>query len=70
MSLLRHTELIPADKAFYEAGLACKVGQLFHFTYNHGPQLVSVTDLAFFNIHPPVRAKKDYKLWVKLLHVV
>lgn len=26
VSLLRHTELIPADKAFYEAGLACKVG--------------------------------------------
>ncbi len=25
VSLLRHTELIPADKAFYEAGLACKV---------------------------------------------
>ncbi|XP_028253563.1 intraflagellar transport protein 172 homolog [Parambassis ranga] len=24
VSLLRHTELIPADKAFYEAGLACK----------------------------------------------
>lgn len=25
VSLLRHTELVPADKAFYEAGLACKV---------------------------------------------
>lgn len=25
VSLLRHTELIPADKAFYEAGLACRV---------------------------------------------
>lgn len=25
ISLLRHTELIPADKAFYEAGLAAKV---------------------------------------------
>ncbi|CAG5928433.1 unnamed protein product [Menidia menidia] len=24
VSLLRHTEIIPADKAFYEAGLACK----------------------------------------------
>ncbi|XP_037837544.1 intraflagellar transport protein 172 homolog [Kryptolebias marmoratus] len=24
VSLLRHTELIPADKAFYEAGLACR----------------------------------------------
>ncbi|XP_005948489.1 intraflagellar transport protein 172 homolog [Haplochromis burtoni] len=24
VSLLRHTELVPADKAFYEAGLACK----------------------------------------------
>ncbi|KAK2889898.1 intraflagellar transport protein 172 homolog isoform X2 [Channa argus] len=24
LSLLRHTELIPADKAFYEAGLACR----------------------------------------------
>uniref|UniRef100_A0A8C0FR79 Intraflagellar transport protein 172 homolog n=1 Tax=Bubo bubo TaxID=30461 RepID=A0A8C0FR79_BUBBB len=26
VSLLRHTELIPADKAFYEAGMAAKVG--------------------------------------------
>lgn len=25
VSLLRHTELVPADRAFYEAGLACKV---------------------------------------------
>lgn len=25
VSLLRHTMLIPADRAFYEAGLACKV---------------------------------------------
>lgn len=25
VSLLRHTELIPADKAFYEAGLSCRV---------------------------------------------
>ena len=24
VSLLRHTEIIPADKAFYEAGMACK----------------------------------------------
>lgn len=29
VSLLRHTELVPADKAFYEAGLACKVGPPF-----------------------------------------
>ncbi|KAJ4920615.1 hypothetical protein JOQ06_027754, partial [Pogonophryne albipinna] len=30
VSLLRHTELVPADKAFYEAGLACRVAeQLF-----------------------------------------
>ena len=25
VSLLRHTDIIPADKAFYEAGMACKV---------------------------------------------
>lgn len=25
VSLLRHTELVPADKAFYEAGVACRV---------------------------------------------
>ena len=24
ISLLRHTDIIPADKAFYEAGLACR----------------------------------------------
>lgn len=26
VSLLRHTDIIPADKAFYEAGMMCKVG--------------------------------------------
>lgn len=25
VSLLRHTQLLPADKAFYEAGIAAKV---------------------------------------------
>ena len=25
VALLRHTDIIPADKAFYEAGLACRV---------------------------------------------
>ena len=25
VSLLRHTDVIPADKAFYEAGIMCKV---------------------------------------------
>lgn len=25
VSLLRHTDIIPADKAFYEAGIMCKV---------------------------------------------
>lgn len=25
VSLLRHTQLLPADKAFYEAGIATKV---------------------------------------------
>jgi len=25
VSLLRHTDIIPADKAFYEAGMMCKV---------------------------------------------
>jgi len=27
VSLLRHTDMIPADKAFYEAGTLCKVTQ-------------------------------------------
>lgn len=36
ISLLRHTELIPADKAFYEAGLAAKVNsQLQTHTHIH-----------------------------------
>ena len=26
ISMLRHTDIIPADKAFYEAGVMCKVG--------------------------------------------
>lgn len=30
ISLLRHTELIPADKAFYEAGIAAKVRTICH----------------------------------------
>jgi len=25
VSLLRHTDIIPADKAFFEAGIQCKV---------------------------------------------
>lgn len=25
VSLLRHTDIVPADKAFYEAGMTCKV---------------------------------------------
>ena len=25
VALLRHTDIIPADKAFYEAGVACRV---------------------------------------------
>lgn len=28
VSLLRHTDLIPADKAFYEAGMMCRVRQI------------------------------------------
>jgi intraflagellar transport protein 172 len=28
ISLLRHTDVIPADKAFYEAGVMCKVNTL------------------------------------------
>lgn len=30
ISLLRHTELLPADKAFYEAGIAAKVRGVCH----------------------------------------
>lgn len=30
ISLLRHTELLPADKAFYEAGIAAKVRAVCH----------------------------------------
>ena len=26
IAMLRHTDVIPADKAFYEAGIMCKVG--------------------------------------------
>ena len=26
VSLLRHSDIIPVDKAFYEAGIDCKVG--------------------------------------------
>ena len=26
IAMLRHTDIIPADKAFYEAGIMCKVG--------------------------------------------
>ena len=30
VSLLRHTDIIPADKAFFEAGLMTKVSYMFH----------------------------------------
>lgn len=30
VSLLRHTDIIPADKAFYEAGVMCKVTSATH----------------------------------------
>lgn len=29
VSVLRYTHILPADKAFYEAGMACKVGCLW-----------------------------------------
>lgn len=32
ISLLRHTDLLPADKAFYEAGIAAKVRATCHWT--------------------------------------
>lgn len=32
VSLLRHTDLVPADRAFYEAGLACRVSLSWHFS--------------------------------------
>lgn len=32
VSLLRHTDLVPADRAFYEAGLACRVSLSLHFS--------------------------------------
>lgn len=31
ISLLRHTDIIPADKAFYEAGVMCKVSTMPKF---------------------------------------
>ena len=33
ISLLRHTDIIPADKAFYEAGIMCKVRDLYMRTH-------------------------------------
>lgn len=30
ISLLRHSDVIPCDKAFYEAGVAAKVSNLFN----------------------------------------
>lgn len=35
ISLLRHTDLIPADKAFYEAGVMCQVHSRFFNGVNH-----------------------------------
>ena len=29
VALLRHTDIIPADKAFYEAGMMCRVSLVF-----------------------------------------
>lgn len=33
VSLLRHSDIIPADKAFYEAGIMCKVGQMHTYMF-------------------------------------
>jgi len=44
VSLLRHTELFPADKAFYEAGLAAKVNSQW-------AQLQTHTHIAASTIH-------------------
>ncbi|KAM9354646.1 intraflagellar transport protein 172 homolog isoform 1-T1 [Pholidichthys leucotaenia] len=47
VSLLRHTELIPADKAFYEAGLACRaVGweNMAFIFFNHFLDLCDAID--------------------------
>ena len=30
ISLLRHSDIVPCDKAFYEAGVAAKVSDSFH----------------------------------------
>lgn len=42
VSLLRHCDLIPADKAFYEAGTACKVSHKcphdYHISFNQSLQ--------------------------------
>lgn len=47
VSLLRHTELIPADKAFYEAGLACRAVGLENMAFiflNHFLDLCDAID--------------------------
>ncbi|KAL6096181.1 ift172 [Pungitius sinensis] len=47
VSLLRHTELVPADKAFYEAGLACRaVGweNMAFIFFNHFLDLCDAVD--------------------------
>ncbi|XP_074541957.1 intraflagellar transport protein 172 homolog [Halichoeres trimaculatus] len=47
VSLLRHTELIPADKAFYEAGLACREvgwGNMAFIFLNHFLDLCDAID--------------------------
>ncbi|CAF93921.1 unnamed protein product, partial [Tetraodon nigroviridis] len=51
VSLLRHTMLIPADRAFYEAGLACKVSEedaLGLPLYHISRQPVGKDQLSFF----------------------
>uniref|UniRef100_A0A3Q2XZS2 Intraflagellar transport protein 172 homolog n=1 Tax=Hippocampus comes TaxID=109280 RepID=A0A3Q2XZS2_HIPCM len=44
VSLLRHTDLVPADRAFYEAGLACRVSVSLHFSQRFLPRLHAITD--------------------------
>lgn len=66
VSLLRHTELIPADKAFYEAGLAAKVNSqltLLHSCFDYscetGGQLRALGNWLNSPPFAPVRAHSE-----------
>lgn len=68
ISLLRHTDLLPADKAFYEAGIAAKVRATCHWTREGHRAPWAQGFLTFIFPNPPLAAGLcHWRLFLKQL---